>query len=920
MADASGQHLEIFLKLNADAFKEGIRAAVGGVGDLSVSATKGSQDVERTGQALDRAGASGNRYAQQTATNTRQTLSWNAALRATSAMLGTIAGLLGGFSLLGGAVAKMGEAEKAAFNLETSLRAAGREFGDQVGSTASWEDAIGRLSQRLRIYSETDLANAAARTVDMTKRLGLSAEQMEQVVALSGDLAAGKTDLEGAVERVTAALRGEAEASEYLGLTLNENYVKAWHEAHNAHGVAWKDLSDLEKAQVRYRVFLEQALPMQGKAAESVKTWAGALQLIRTTIDDNIGKNEELAKAMRGVAVVLEENSAELGAFAASIATAIGHVIDFVANNRELIGAVVKYGLGFGIAAKAVVSLADGFVKVRTAIGLLAASRLGVWLAELRTAMSTAAASAGLLAAAFRVTLAAAAAYGAVEIGRLIVALYDWKRAEDELARARREAQAQKNWIDPQITGRLAEINRELGTQYRTMDEVIQAQKRGEIAYDETTGAWVRGAADRARASEQSNSAIKKATGDALKEMEQRYREYAQEVRRLQDQIAGRERSLAAELREMARSGMSDVDAYADRKREAQEYFAAAQRAAEEAKQAMEAGDEITGKAKFEEAIALADEAKQAYRDLNTEVKDGDRVIISKADALKSAMDGVKKAGELGIAILKQQQEAAYSSMAKLTEKSGFADLTKGMSEAEQKWLEGWQRMQESGSAAVAVVTTAIVGQQKEISAVESAWASAARSTGNLWVQVADDLKRKIDEATKPRTVTVYTNVVERRSSSGNFADGGIIPGRSPHERADNIGIPMFRFTGGEHVQPVRRVLEYGRAVFEHFRHGRFPRELAQAGLQTNWRRAVLQLPAIRHLLDGAVQALPMPVAVAGGDAGRMVNITITMPSGDSYPMQADSMTAARMEREQERWFALRSSNKVPRSRYARTR
>lgn len=62
------------------------------------------------------------------------------------------------------------------------------------------------------------------------------AEQMEVVIARSADLAAGKDTLVGAVERVTAALRVEAEASELLGLTLNENYVKSWYEASAAYG------------------------------------------------------------------------------------------------------------------------------------------------------------------------------------------------------------------------------------------------------------------------------------------------------------------------------------------------------------------------------------------------------------------------------------------------------------------------------------------------------------------------------------------------------------------------------------------------------------------------------------------------------------------------------------------------------------
>lgn len=174
------------------------------------------------------------------------------------------------------AVTKAVDFEKASFGLEMALEAANRQFN--IGSASDWEKNIAELQQTLRVFSETDLRNASARTIDMTKRLGLSADQMKKVVQVSGDLSAGKTTIVDGVERVTAALRGEAEASEYLGLTLNENYVRAWHEANNATGKAWKYLSDLEKAQIRYNILLEQAGPSLGKAAKSMGLYSGAVQ------------------------------------------------------------------------------------------------------------------------------------------------------------------------------------------------------------------------------------------------------------------------------------------------------------------------------------------------------------------------------------------------------------------------------------------------------------------------------------------------------------------------------------------------------------------------------------------------------------------------------------------------------------------
>lgn len=189
-----------------------------------------------------------------------------------------VAATAGGFyalqSVLRSSVVQALELDRAMYNMGASLTAANRQF--DVGSVQSWEQTLKRMSAELRVFSETDLRNASARTIDMTKRLGLSEEQMGKVMTASANLGAGKFKLVDSVERVTAALRGEAEASEALGLTLNETYVKAWHNANNATGKAWKDLTDLEKAQVRYNVLLEQAAPSAGRAADSYNTMSGA--------------------------------------------------------------------------------------------------------------------------------------------------------------------------------------------------------------------------------------------------------------------------------------------------------------------------------------------------------------------------------------------------------------------------------------------------------------------------------------------------------------------------------------------------------------------------------------------------------------------------------------------------------------------
>jgi len=62
--------------------------------------------------------------------------------------------------------------------------------------------------------------------------------------------------------------------------------------------------------------------------------------------------------------------------------------------------------------------------------------------------------------------------------------------------------------------------------------------------------------------------------------------------------------------------------------------------------------------------------------------------------------------------------------------------------------------------------------------------------------------------------------------SVGMLAEGGRVPGFSPNEKADNIPAML---TAGEHVQPVKRVKQYGMDLFEAFRAGAIDPKRARA-------------------------------------------------------------------------------------------
>ena len=738
--------------------------------------------------------------------------------------LAGLAGAFAGFQALSEVNQLLQDASTAAFGLEASITAANRQFA--VGSMAQWQERLAGLNQELRIYSDTELQQATARTIDMTKRLGLNADQMEVVIRRTADLSAGRTDLVGGIERVTAALRGEAEASEYLGLTLNENYVKAWYNAGEATKGAWKDLDDIQKAQIRYQLFLEQADVFAGRAADSVTTYAGALQLVRKEITDGIGQHEDLTESLKSVATVLRDNADELGQFAATIAAGAAAVIEFAANNRELLITIAKWGTLFVVANKALTLVLGSISAVNAATVIMTGSRLIPWIQSIGLAALSAVPGVTSLSAAMgAIGLAGAGLFAGYKAS-------EWVTMRSELAGIS-QAAGELDRNTSALAVRFKEISNATGVAVSSMADLDRAIAEGNLHFDDATGTWKRGAAEMAAAVEQSAAGQIAATQSATDEMKKAYQGYVAEVKRLQDQIAGREQSLAEQLRAMARTGMDDVSAWEDRKREAQEYEQAA-------KQATEAGD-------FSAAVKLADQARAAYAELNKEVKAGDTIIISQQQALTSSMEGVRRSGELAVEILKQQQQAAAAAADALDIESGFT-----LSEEFGRVSVEVEKVQEKTEA-----------MEKTVVKLGGTWVDVWKNNRTAGEQVLDDLQRRIDRM-DGQSITVMAEVVQARATGGliqRLATGGSLPGYGGGDR-----IPAL-LEAGEFVIRKEAVRMFGSGIFSALNNLRLP-----------------EIP--RFATGGAVGA----AATGGGDTINLhVNYTGT-GSGQDISRMADQL------------------------------
>lgn len=599
------------------------------------------------------------------------------------AVKGLLAGFIG-FQTIRKATEIMKDAGSAAYNMQTSVAAANREF-DNVGSVEDWENTIKDLSKELRIYSDTSLKNAVSRTVDMTKRLGLSAEQMKVVIKRSADLGAGKTDLEGAIERVTAALRGEAESSEYLGLTLNENYVKAVYEADKANTKLWKNLTDVEKAQARYNVFLQQSEEFQGRAAGSADTLAGAMAEIKKEIINAVSNSDDLETAMLNVSAVIRQNAGDIGKLISSLVTIAARIVEFAVEWRKLLIILASTVTSIVVLGK----LGMALKGINAAFVVMTGSGILPWLKNLRVGLNAVAGQAALAGTALKLGLAAAAAWGVLKIVELIKAIYEWrkasavaKKAQDELiANSDRYIRKFEEFKDVKLPGDITELAREdleklrkdlakarayyvaLKAKFEEKGDTkglkdVEARLK-EINEDyKRVGEAVSSAAEEMEKPTEAQKALNEQVEDFEKQAKKAYEEakkqaadYAQQVIEWEDKIKYAKLSTEDKIRELQRQGLTDAQKWNDQKLQADQKLY-------DARAALQKGD-------YELAEKLAKDAESLYAGLAKEVKGSDAgsdvVERSLRDTKEVAINGVTEVGNFVQELYTQQKDAAQN-------------------------------------------------------------------------------------------------------------------------------------------------------------------------------------------------------------------------------------------------------------------
>jgi len=161
-------------------------------------------------------------------------------------------------------------------------------FGDMASDAEKWSKDFAKSLGR----SQFEVKALLADNQDMLTGFGATTKEASDLskmfVSLGTDLASFNNLQDAdAIERVRKGLLGETENLKSLGIVINETIMKE-KALELGYGDNLKQLTELEKIQVRYAIATDQSTNAIGDAARSQGSYASQLKTMKSRIQDTI--------------------------------------------------------------------------------------------------------------------------------------------------------------------------------------------------------------------------------------------------------------------------------------------------------------------------------------------------------------------------------------------------------------------------------------------------------------------------------------------------------------------------------------------------------------------------------------------------------------------------------------------------------
>lgn len=167
-------------------------------------------------------------------------------------------------------------AGNAALEQERVIISLRRAYGDAADEMIAFADELSSVT----IFNDDDILAGERFFATLRNNYNLTVQEIQGLMQITADLASSAgVSFEDASNRVTAAIRGEAEAAEYLGLTMNQQAIDRDNLT--------LTMSNQEAAQFRLNALYEQAAPYMGTSADLLESEVGTRARLTNAIQDN---------------------------------------------------------------------------------------------------------------------------------------------------------------------------------------------------------------------------------------------------------------------------------------------------------------------------------------------------------------------------------------------------------------------------------------------------------------------------------------------------------------------------------------------------------------------------------------------------------------------------------------------------------
>lgn len=182
---------------------------------------------------------------------------------------------------------------QAQFKLEAFVKAAQIKMGASAGTVGQWKDRVKELRREFSIFSEKELTDAVAQTANLTRAIGLNADQQRQLIEIASTLAqVTGTSLTDAIDDVVKALGGSSVVLDKYGLFVRDadkdTIAMSMGLGQNA-----KSLNSQQLALVSLNTILRQTTDLTAGLSGYEETLPGQIKEVDATIADqtkNLGE------------------------------------------------------------------------------------------------------------------------------------------------------------------------------------------------------------------------------------------------------------------------------------------------------------------------------------------------------------------------------------------------------------------------------------------------------------------------------------------------------------------------------------------------------------------------------------------------------------------------------------------------------